>query len=125
MSDDAHPFHLKKLSFGNILFLLFLVSSTNMKMETGSDVIFHFVLIRVCRLEAWDENFGKLIHYGSEGVNVGDMYTTDGGADASNISHNHIEVVKTNMTFLLDMSMANQLEAKKSALRIESVTSAM
>ena len=94
MSDDAHPFHLSKLCFGNLQFLLF--EATSMKRRTISgDVMLHPMLIRVCRLEAWHKKLRKLVYYGLEGVNTSDVDTTDGGADACNTSRNHMYVVKT------------------------------
>ena len=67
-----------------------------MKRRTiGGDVMFHTSLIRVCELEVWHEKLRKLIYNGIKGVNVGDVETTDDGADACNTGPNHIEVVKT------------------------------
>ena len=75
------------------------LSSTKRGTISG-DVMFHTVLIRVCRLEAWHEKLMKVVYYCIEGVNAGDVETTDGGAEACNTSHNHIEVVKTDETFV-------------------------
>ena len=64
-----------------------------MSMERGTiscDVMFHTVLIRVCRFEQWHEKLRTLIYYGIKGVNAGDIETTDGGADTCNTGCNNI-----------------------------------
>ena len=75
--------------------------STSMKRRTlGCDVMLHPMLIRVCRLEAWHKKLRKLVYYGIEGVKATDVETADGGADACNTSHNHMEVIKTDETLV-------------------------
>ena len=72
-----------------------------MKRGTISgDIMLHPMLIRVCRLEAWNKKLRKLIYYGIKGMNMSDLETTDGGADACNTSRNHMEVVKTGETLV-------------------------
>ena len=61
----------------------------------GGDVMLHTMLIRVCGLETWHETLRKLIYNGIDRLNIGDMETTDNGADASHTSRNHVEVINT------------------------------
>ena len=61
----------------------------------GGDVMLHPMLIRVCRLEVLHKKLRTLVYYGIEGVNAGDVETTDGRADTCNTSRNHMEVIKT------------------------------
>ena len=121
-SDDAHPFHLGKFSFGNLQLLLFETTNTSVKRWTISDVVLHTMLIGVCGLEAGDEQLGKLVDDGVERVNTGNVETADGGKlatpDAPTLRSSRL------MRHLSDMSMANRLGAKKSAPRMGFVTSA-
>ena len=96
MSDDAHPFHLSKFSFGNLQLLLFEMMSMCVKRWTiGGDVVLHTMLIGARGLEARDEQLGKLVDDGVERVNTGNVETADGGK-AGNTRRHHIEIVETN-----------------------------
>ena len=59
-SDDAHPFHLGKFSFGNLQLLLFETTSTSVKRWTiGGDVVLHTMLIGGRGLEVGTSSSGN------------------------------------------------------------------
>ena len=86
----------------------------------SGDVVLHSMLVGICGLKTRDENLGKLIDDGVEGVNAGDMEVRIVGALATPVSTT-LRLSRL-MRRLLDMTVESRLEAKKSVSRMGSVT---
>ena len=59
----------------------------------SGDVVLHAMLVGICGLKTGDEKLGKFVNDGVEGVNVGDVETTNTGG-AGNAGRHNFEVIE-------------------------------